>query len=237
MNEVLNGLSNPSSITLGYIPTGSGNDFARGMQIPTDPRNALSIILNPKHIQQMDIGILKSADVKSRFGVSTGIGFDATICHEALASPIKDLLNRMKLGKLTYAGIALKQILLYRPCRAVIRLDQKQKLVFHKMYFITVMNQPYEGGGFKFCPDANSHDGKLHLCIVGSLNKPKIVFLFPFAFSGNHTRIKGIHILTCTRLDIHTERLLPVHSDGEYRGYAKDISIFLEKKPIGIITS
>ena len=31
LNEVINGIKNPSKVTLGYIPTGSSNDFARGM--------------------------------------------------------------------------------------------------------------------------------------------------------------------------------------------------------------
>ncbi len=34
LNEVINGIKNPSKVTLGYIPTGSSNDFARGMGMP-----------------------------------------------------------------------------------------------------------------------------------------------------------------------------------------------------------
>ena len=39
LNEVIDGLASQgdfSHITLGYIPTGSGNDFARGLGIPSD---------------------------------------------------------------------------------------------------------------------------------------------------------------------------------------------------------
>ena len=41
LNEVINGIKNPSKVTLGYIPTGSSNDFARGMGIPKDAKKAL----------------------------------------------------------------------------------------------------------------------------------------------------------------------------------------------------
>ena len=46
LNEVINGIKNPSKVTLGYIPTGSSNDFARGMGIPKDAKKALELILN-----------------------------------------------------------------------------------------------------------------------------------------------------------------------------------------------
>ena len=43
INEVINGICYLDKTTLGYIPLGSGNDFARGLQIPSDPEKALEI--------------------------------------------------------------------------------------------------------------------------------------------------------------------------------------------------
>ena len=37
VNEVLNGLAISDLLTVGYIPTGSGNDLARGLHLETDP--------------------------------------------------------------------------------------------------------------------------------------------------------------------------------------------------------
>ena len=47
LNEVINGIKNPSKVTLGYIPTGSSNDFARGMGIPKDAKKALELTVVP----------------------------------------------------------------------------------------------------------------------------------------------------------------------------------------------
>ena len=41
LNEVINGLSVSAPLTLAYIPSGSGNDFSRGMGIPRRPEKAL----------------------------------------------------------------------------------------------------------------------------------------------------------------------------------------------------
>lgn len=42
VNDVLNGLANFENITFGYIPSGSGNDLARGLHLETDPEKRWS---------------------------------------------------------------------------------------------------------------------------------------------------------------------------------------------------
>ena len=46
VNEVLNGLDDPSKVRLGLIPCGSGNDFAAAIGIPRTPEGSLDKILN-----------------------------------------------------------------------------------------------------------------------------------------------------------------------------------------------
>ncbi len=45
LNEVIDGIVYLDKVTLGYIPLGSGNDFARGLGLPTDIHGALEQIL------------------------------------------------------------------------------------------------------------------------------------------------------------------------------------------------
>ena len=75
----------------------------------------------------MDLGCLHwmegETPQKRYFAVSCGIGYDAAVCQEALDSPIKDRLNRIGLGKLSYLGIGLKQMLTLRFQKASVRLD------------------------------------------------------------------------------------------------------------------
>ena len=77
VNEVLNGIEHPEHIILGYIPTGSGNDFAKGMALPSDPQKALELILSPNSYRTVDIGVLKYSEKDTKkirkFAVSTGI--------------------------------------------------------------------------------------------------------------------------------------------------------------------
>ena len=62
-------------------------------------------------------------------------------------------------------------------------MDEERIYPFHKVYFAAVMNQKYEGGGFKFCPDASPSDGYLDVIVVDGLSKLKVLFCLPTAYT------------------------------------------------------
>ncbi len=197
---MLNGIQNFENVILGYIPTGSSNDFARGMKIPKDPVKALHLVLHPQAIQKMDIGVVDYGEKSRRFAVSAGIGFDAIICHQASVSKLKAALNKIRLGKLTYAGIAIDRLIKDDSVRAEVELDKGETQVFRDTYFVAVQNQPYEGGGFKFCPEADPGDRKLDVIVVSGLKRWQVIRTLLLAFQGKHVGHKGISIFRCEKL-------------------------------------
>ncbi|OYP11024.1 hypothetical protein CG709_09020, partial [Lachnotalea glycerini] len=160
-----------------------------------------------------------------RFVVSTGIGFDASICHEALDSKLKAVLNKIKLGKLTYVGIALKQLAKFKTEGATIIMDGKLSRNYKEIYFISSHIHKYEGGGLKLCPQADYQDGMLDICVVNKLSKIKFLFLLPTAFTGKHIRYKAVDIIRCRELSIKTSNMLPVHADGESLGKQNYVTV------------
>lgn len=237
LNEVLNGICFPEQVTLGYIPTGSSNDFARSFRIPNDPLRALEIILNPGRTVRMDVGAMSYEGKHRRFAVSTGIGFDAAICHEAVVSKWKRILNRIHLGKFTYAIIALHCLLLTSTCPFHIVLDDEKEISFPKGWFAAVMNHPCEGGGFYFCPDARPDDGQLDVLVVSGLNAPALLFTLPFALFGKHKKFRGVHLFRCRKVSIRTENALPVHTDGEPVFLQRQFTASIEDHPVKVIVS
>ena len=222
LNEALQGVSDFSRIHIGYIPTGSSNDFARDLELPQAPEEILERILANEQAQELrllDIGVLDyDVDAETRrryFAVSSGIGFDAAVCQEALASKLKDLLNRLHLGKLTYVGIALKQLIKAKRVSCDLTLDGAKKIHFDRFLFIASMLHQYEGGGFKFCPGADATDGIFDLCAAGAISKPKILVALPTAFKGDHFKFREIERFAASEIDITTSAPLWVHTDGE----------------------
>lgn len=236
VNEVVNGIKDLTKVTFGYIPIGSSNDFARYFRLNIDPKQALERILRPSGYSYMNIGVLEYPNKRRRFAVSTGIGFDAAVCHQVVVSPIKKMLNKIKLGKLTYVIVAIDRIIKLKPCQTTVTLDDDQKFTFKGTYFIAAMNHPYQGGGFKFCPKANPCDDKLDVVVAQGFKKPKILFILPSAYKGLHTMFNGVHTYSCKKVEIEAERAWPVHTDGEPIFLQKKITVSLEPERLKVIT-
>ena len=237
VNEVLQGLIAPSRITLGYIPTGSSNDLARDLKLPRNPSDALDIILDSGFASPMDLGTVIYPDgEKRRFAVSCGIGFDAAVCEEALHSGIKRIMNRLGLGKLTYLGIALKQLFAARAVSGKLILGEGETADIGNMLFTACMLHRFEGGGFMFAPDADAGDGLLNMCAVGDLSKLLILFALPTAFRGKHYRFDGISAYKARKLTIETTLPLWVHTDGEVTRKSSRICVTCEKDAIRMIS-
>lgn len=215
LNETVNGIVYPSLTVLGYIPIGSGNDFARFFHLPSDPEQALELILKNHAFAFMDIGNLSFKQRSRRFCVSTGLGFDAAICHQAVISRVKKWMNRLHLGKLTYALIALDRLRFLRPADFTVTCDGQPPRSYQNCLFAVIMNHPYEGGGFQFCPKADPCDGRLDVIIVSGITKWRALLLLPLALKGRHTKCRGISVFSCRTVTVESSLPLPVHTDGE----------------------
>lgn len=235
VNEVISGLTNYNKIRFGYIPSGSGNDLAAGLNLKNNPTDVLQMILHPKKILPVTIGCTHTPEKTYHFIVSSGIGFDAAVCHEAVNSNFKKLLNRFNLGKLTYTGIALKQLLLLRSTPVSMVLDDRRQFEFDDVFFIACMNLKYEGGGFKFCPDADPCDEYLDLCLVEKMPKLRLLRLLPLALKGEHVNYDGIHIYRCKKAVIRANAPLAVHTDGEKAGFQRLVTMELKPEKLPFI--
>lgn len=230
VNESLQGISDFSEVILGYIPTGSSNDLARDLRIPKDPLKALELVLRGDSARPMDLGTVTYPDGSSRrFCVSCGIGFDAAVCQEALNSKIKNTMNKIGLGKLTYLGIALKQLFAAKAVSGKLILEDKAEIDIRNMLFTACMLHRFEGGGFMFAPDADAEDGILDMCAVGGISKLLILRALPTAFKGKHYRFQGISPYKARRLVIETSSPLWVQTDGEVTRKSSQITVECEQ--------
>lgn len=235
MNEVISGLTTFRDITLGCIPTGSGNDFIRGLGLEKNTVNALKQILNPLETVPLDMGCSQAGPVSTSFCVSSGIGFDAAVCDTVQKSALKSALNRFHLGKLVYLITALWQLFTMKLQPLVITTDDGTEYQFKKAYFAAVMNLPFEGGGFMFSPEASAADGLLDLLVVDNISRLRALTILPLAFSGRHLGKKGIHLIRCKKAEIRAEEPLCVHTDGEVIGYYDNLTVSLRNEKLAVI--
>jgi YegS/Rv2252/BmrU family lipid kinase len=220
-NEVINGARDFDKIEIGYIPTGSGNDLARGLQLPPDPITNLNRILDSTECWNMDIGRLSWDDGESKkfFAVSTGVGVDADVCRLALSSTLKKVLNKIGLGKLTYGILTLRSLFTLPPMNAHIMADGKDYGIIDKTIFIAVMNHRCEGGGVPMSPLADAMDGKLSMCCISGVGKLKALTLFPSLLKGKHMNLDAYLGVDFKEADIVLKTPFVWHTDGEMCSY------------------
>lgn len=217
VNEVLNGLAITDLLTFGYIPTGSGNDLARGLNLSRNPHKCLKRILSPVEICRVDYGILSYEEeepVYRRFMVSSGIGFDAAVCHRLLDRSGKSGLKQLA-GRGRYILEGLRQLLTAKAARGYLILDGVRRVEFNHIYFVSVHNHGSEGGGFFFAPKAVCDDGELELCVAHTASKLRLLPVLLDAYRGHLGRRRGVHFYRCREAVIHVDCPLPVHADGE----------------------
>lgn len=236
-NEVINGARDYSKLEIGYIPTGSGNDLARGLQLPADPIDNLRRILDSSEYMYMDIGCLSWDDGESKryFGVSTGVGIDADVCRLALNSNLKRMLNRIGLGKLTYGILTLRSLFASPMMNAHIVADGKDYGIFDKVLFIAFMNHKTEGGGVPMAPNAEATDGKLSMCMIYGLNKFNALFAFPSLLSGKHLTLKAYMGVDFKEADIVLATPFVWHTDGEMCSYNTKMHLECIPKAVKLI--
>ena len=235
-NEAIQHIDDFSNITIGYVPTGSSNDLARDLGVTKGPVEALDNIFKDGHIHPMDIGEVVLGDgTKRRFAVSCGIGFDAAVCADVNQSTAKYVLNKLGLGKLAYVGIALTQLCSAAYPDVTIELDNGKTISLHRYLFIVAMNHRYEGGGFKFCPMANSADGILDMCTVIKRPLPVLLCALVKAYSGKHFSFRGIKPYASSRFVITSSEPQWVHTDGEVVGKTDKLTITCKKQVINMM--
>jgi diacylglycerol kinase (ATP) len=77
-------------------------------------------------------------------------------------------------------------------------------------------NTPLYGGGMKIAPRAKMDDGLLDVCVIGAIDRFRLLRLFPTVYSGNHLNVPEVEYFQASRVRVETQDPLDVYADGEY---------------------
>ena len=219
LNEVLNGIVDFSKVKIGYIPSGSANDFAKGIGLSGTSEEILDRILDSNRAtKSFDLGEVSYEDGKHVFAVSSGIGVDAYVCLQALDSKLKKFLNLFHMGQATYGLLTVGDLFTMKLAACDITVGSEIRHI-NGAIFVAAMNCPYEGGGIPMVPYARANSGHLSAFMAHDIARIKCFFLLPKLIAGKHIGKKGFDFIDFDTMTIKMDKPMCVHADGEYCGF------------------
>ncbi|MCA9369007.1 diacylglycerol kinase family lipid kinase [Candidatus Woesebacteria bacterium] len=217
INEVINGLAN-SEVTLGVLPTGTGNVFAKAVGIPvwapftSRPLHEASDILFTGYRYKLDLGRLMLADQSVRYFLMwCGVGLDAAV--------ILSLSSKATIqwGVLGWIKPIIQTVLRYSSIPMHIAIDGEE-LKIHDTLLTLVSNNQLYAKFWQVSPDARMDDGYLDLALFRGSNWVSFVRLLAKVTLGNHVGDPKVLLQSLSTIHISSEIPVPVHVDAEIQG-------------------
>lgn len=189
-----------TSTALAVVPTGTGNDLAVCLGVPSDVAATVAAI--------------RAADITAVDAVQVGGGWFACVLGTGFDAAVNERANRMRWprGRRRYDVATLLELRTYRPRRLVLTLDGVRQE--HQVMLVAVGNASSYGGGMRMCPDADLTDGLLDVVVVGPLTRLRLIRLFPRVFKGTHVHDPSVTVHRAREVVLEGEPLT-VYADGE----------------------
>jgi YegS/Rv2252/BmrU family lipid kinase len=208
--EVINGyFKNPSAtkIPLGVIPIGTGNAFARDLDLDVSRwREAVEIICKRK-LKKVDVGHFQTQDQDYYYLNILGIGFVADVTETAYKLKV--------FGNIAYTIGVLYRTIFLKSTPLTITIDGRT--IEQECTFIEISNTRYTAN-FLMAPKAKIDDGLLDVTLVTKLNRRKLLQSFPKIFTGEHVYLDEVETFQAKKISIHSDVSKVLTPDGELLG-------------------
>ncbi|MBZ8177311.1 diacylglycerol kinase [Corynebacterium sp. 3HC-13] len=195
-----------SNKPIGIIPSGTGNDTARALGIPLDPRRAALTVVRG-FTSTCDLGKLRDVHAKERyFGTIACAGFDSLVSDRAntLAWPH---------GKARYNLAMLVEFSKFHAIPAKIYLDDKE-CIDDDVTLCSIGNTTTYGGGMMACPHADHHDGLFDVTVIHRINRRKAARNVRRFFTGEFEGFPEATLHRAKKVEIHMPGI-NIYADGD----------------------
>ena len=228
INEVANGFLKdgkplrPTAV-LGIIPVGTGGDFQRTLQLPSQIDHAVEVIAAGRTLT-IDVGLARltgydGVPVERYFVNVVSFGMGGDVSRRA-----KNFLGALG-GRVAFLYATLEVFLTYRAKHVRLQLDDTPLDEEFCITNVAIGNGRYHGGGMHPCPLAVLDDGQFEVTTIDHLNMLELVRDLPVLYSDNiyqHPKVRhfrGAKVLAqsaeTTRIEVDGEALgtLPLEVD------------------------
>lgn len=226
--QVVDGLVGTDT-ALGVLPSGSGNVFARQLNLPVPGGFQAHLLLEAARltlegqIRPVDVGRVRfnigdsqrgagAVPVPRHFLCWSGVGFDAALNQTINQDPAR----KRRLGA---AGFFVAGFLMLRDfagTSAIVRVDGHR--ISRRMLMLVASNIQLYGIYFTMAPQASLDDGLLDVLCFQGLHPARALLHFIRLVLRKHLDDPRVDLYRAKRVEIRTHRPLPVHVDGDCIG-------------------
>jgi diacylglycerol kinase (ATP) len=225
INEAANGiLESGADAELGILPSGTGGDFRRTLEIPTLSAKAAKYLREGK-TKTIDVGRVtfanEAGEAVSRYflGIAS-LGLSTSVIEKVKKDkPFEWLPFRSLAGRATFAWSTLQKTLEMRHTKVLAKIDDERERELTVVNFI-VANSRYFGGGMKIAPEAKLDDGLFDVVMIGEISSAKILANSYKLYNGTHFDVSGVHQIKAKKVEIKpiANQSTPFEIDGELPG-------------------
>ncbi len=195
--------------TLGIVPSGRGNDFARMLRLPGDPEGVVHTLVegDPTPVDVVEVVDVAAASRTVVLG-SLYAGVDS------LASEIVDRSRRLP-SALQYPVAAVRALATYKPRTFTVTVDGR---VHEQQAFnVVVANSGYYGSGMHIAPMADVHDGALDVVVLPADSRLSMIRRLPKVYDGTHVDLPEVTVLRGSVVEVAATDVVG-YGDGERIG-------------------
>ncbi len=226
LNEVVNGLVPPHEPAdretgatrrprLALLPLGTGNDFARTIEVPADTAEALEVLARGR-TAQVDVGRLTVGGAARSFINVSGGGFSGSLDAHL------DARVKRAWGPLSYLRTAIEALPELGTYDLAIELDGGAagggETLELAVYSVLVANGRHVAAGIPVAPEARLDDGLLDLLVIPAASVPQLAVLVPQILLGRHLDSDLVAFHRAARIAIRSQPAMWFNADGELVG-------------------
>jgi diacylglycerol kinase (ATP) len=196
-----------SQTTLGIIPTGTRNNLARSLGIPTNDIAGAVALLRKGRRLKIDVGQVRHRKASRCFLEAGVIGLASALY------PSADDIQHGDLGKIAEF---ISTLVSAAPSEIRLRVDHHRKEIVTHAHLVIVSNMPFMGANFQIAPDVSFDDRHLDVFVYSDLSKRDLIGqAMQSPATAPDARIQRFRAKT---IAIRTNPAMPVMADGVFLG-------------------
>ena len=213
-----------STATLGIIPTGTRNNIAFNLGIPTEITAAVALLRDGLRLK-IDVGEVRRGRTRHWFMEAASLG---------LLSDLFPFADNLQHGDLSQIGNLLSTFVASAPSRLRLTLDGHQVPDTHALIAL-IANMSYVGAHFQLSPRVSCLDGRLDIFLFSDMSKLDLLMSYASQAGEGTPEDPNITHYRASKVVVSSKPPMPILADSFPVGQGK-ATLLVHPRALAVMT-